>query len=192
MKGWERRLIHREAAEQLFNDFCENPHANKPEVIGFGKSWEKDLPEDSRLKYKDRLLVKIEDVNNDQLVDYPETKLLIYPSQKVNNSKLSEYSQPMTRESLNSIEKGNFLVLYWVIEYKGQARKFFIGPYKTYSTSYVGYYPGSIKRIIGPDGQNYLQDFRSWTGRIKALQKCANRPSLKRSCYGRKTSKENN
>ncbi len=91
-----------------------------------------------------------------------KTKLIVYP----NHKGMSNYYQKLVNKKiLEAVEKGdNFLVLYWIVEYKGQVNKF-LKPFtpKTYSTCYVGYYTkfNSIKSDSA--GRYRLHEFKSWT-----------------------------
>ncbi len=76
-----------------------------------------------------------------------------------------DYQQPVSKKMLEGVEKGdNFLVLYWIVEYKGQVNKF-LKPFtpKTYSTCYVGFYTEFSLRKSDSAGRNQLQEFKSWT-----------------------------
>ena len=162
-----RNQVHEDTANLLADYFKKNPDANETKVRDFVNSWTKNLPEHGKLKHNNKPLVNYIGGNNDMFDYFSKTTSIIYPGHKTTQRK---WQQPMSKKHLNSItveEGDNFLVLYWIIKYKGQTNKI-SRPFtpKTYSTCYVGYYfqPFSGKSdLADPNRLRGMREIRSWT-----------------------------
>ena len=157
--NYEKRKFYSYTTELLSNYFYDHPHATKAETEIFVKE---KLPEKVKMKHNNKSLVKYIYGNNDMTDDF-KTKLIVYPNHK---EMLPYYQQPVSKKRLEEgLETGdNFLVLYWIVEYKGQVNKF-LKPFtpNTYSTCYVGYYTDFNLRKIDSAGRIQLREFKSWT-----------------------------
>lgn len=150
---------------KLFSDyFYSHPDATKLEVTKFIKSWNKILPKDSILRYKEGLLINPIEVNNDMFDYFSKTSLLVYPNQENAGGR---YTQQMGKGGIAGVEKGdNLLIVHWEIKYKGLINKF-LNPFspQTYSTNYIGYHIEPCAKMIDSTGFtfNILREFRSWS-----------------------------